>query len=252
MLKHFIYICMGAGLLACSSVTTIHTNAERVEVTDAYEHVNKIDSIVQPFKEKLEEEMLVVIAHASKDFKKGRPNGALNNWAADVTLNSQRDTTDIVPTFCLLNVGGLRNPISKGDVTIGDLYKLMPFDNEVVVVELPWKSLEKIQTYLIERDGEPIAGAKLVDGNLRIDQLIVGEINIDDESSAVAQRIVIDPPETFRVVTSDYLMNGGDNMDFFKDKLNVEHTGQLLRDVMIEQAKQQGELIWSDEERITL
>lgn len=233
MLKHFIYIFLGAGLLACSSVTTIHTSAEQVEVTDTFSNLNRIDSIVEPFKVELEEEMLEVIAYANNDFKKGRPNGSLNNWSTDVTLKSQADSTDQVPTFCLLNVGGLRNPINKGDVTLGDIYKLMPFDNEVVVVELPWSSFSKIEKYLVEREGEPISGAHMVDGVLKIDS---------HKNTA---------PSSFKVVTSDYLMNGGDNMEFFEDKLNVKLTGDLLRDVFIQQAKEQGELIWSNEERIT-
>ena len=36
------------------------------------------------------------------------------------------------PIFCLLNTGGLRSSIGKGTVSLGDIYKLMPFDNTIV------------------------------------------------------------------------------------------------------------------------
>ncbi len=246
MLKHLLYLCLGAGLLACSSVSHIYSSAEKVEVNDAYSQSTKIDSIVQPYRAELAAEMQEVIAQAEHDFFKDRPNGALNNWAADAALNSVQKESDEA-LFCLLNVGGLRNPISKGDVTLGDIYKLMPFDNEVVIVELKWERLQAIQEYLIVRGGEPVAGVQLVNQELIVNSLKAQEY-VDEDGILIP----VPNPKTFKVVTSDYLMNGGDNMTFFADPVNVQYTGNLLRDVFIEQAKQQQVLIWTDEKRIQL
>ena len=233
MLKNFIYICMGAGLLACSSVTNIHTSAERVEVNSAYDHENKIDSIVQPYKEDLEKEMLEVIARSDHDFTKGRPNGVLNNWATDALLDNQlRTSKGQRQVMSLLNVGGLRNPISKGDVTVGDIFKLMPFDNTVVWVEMPIEVLPEIEAYLKERGGEPVGMVKIENGKIRF-------LNPISES------------KTFWIITSDYLMNGGDNMTFFEKKISFENDGVLLRDIFLEEVKMQKVLRYNDEERIT-
>lgn len=234
MIKHLLYIIIGAGLTACSSVNTISVKSESIGVTSEYEEVNRIDSIVAPYRTQLEQEMLEVIAVAENDFTRDRPNGVLNNWSADAILNSIPKTQfNEKPYFCLLNFGGLRNPLSKGDIVLGDVYKLMPFDNEIVIVELPYSSLSKIVSYLMSSGGEPISNA-ILDFN-HID--ILGD---DGES------------DTFFVVTSDYLMNGGDNMNFFQDQLNVIHTGVLMRDAMIEQVKQQKVLDFNDDERIIL
>ena len=130
-------------------------------------------------------------------------------------------------------MGGLRNPLSKGDILLGDVYKLMPFDNEIVVVELPFSSLEKIAHYLMNSGGEPISNAVL-DFN-HID--IIGDSGESD---------------SFYVITSDYLMNGGDNMTFFEDKLSVLNTGVLMRDAMIDEVKKQKVLVYNIDERIVL
>lgn len=234
MIKYLIISLSGAGLLACSSVNTISAESELVPITDEYAVTSKVDSLIAPYQEDLKAEMNEVIAQAEKDFTSGRPNGSLNNWAADLVLVSQtRNVRLSIPVMVILNFGGLRNSINQGNVTIGDIYKVMPFDNEIVWTELPISALKDIEAYLINSGGEPIAGATLVNGSLKL----------NSENSQA---------ETFIVITSDYLMNGGDKMNFFEKRVIENSTGVLLRDAMISEAKLQGTLIWSDEERIKL
>lgn len=234
MLKYFIFSAIGAGLLACSSVTNITAHSENTSVVDQGSKANSVDSIITPYRLELESEMLEIIGVAEKDFVKGRPGGSLNNWAADAVLVSQMRAVKLdIPAISLLNVGGLRNTINKGDVKLGDIFKVMPFDNEVVWVEMPIEVLDEIAIYLTNSGGEPIGGAILKDGKLLID-------GIDEKTDRVW------------IITSDYLLNGGDHMGFFQKRLSVKHTNLLLRDLMIEEVKRQGTLIWNDENRIML
>lgn len=218
--------------MACSSVSVQYTGAERMDVTANYEQPNAIDSIIQPYRIELAAEMEAIIATAPEDFTKGRPNGSLNNWSCDALLALFSKESRSMPTMVLLNNGGLRNPISKGNVTLGDMFKLMPFDNEVVVVELPMEVLDDLQAYFSKSGGESLAGVKLLAGEWVFDQ-------------GVEHKTM----ESVRVITSDYLMNGGDNMSFFEKKTKVEHTGILLRDAFIQHAKTERTLNWNNEER---
>ncbi len=237
MLKKGILFSVGAGLLACSSVNTIRLNSTDSSNSDVLVQgtgMNVIDSIVAPYQAELEAEMDEVIAYAEQVFDRGRPGGSLNNWAADALLQSQIGNARLsAPTFSLLNVGGLRNTINTGDVTLGDIFKVMPFDNEIVWVEMPVASLDAIAKYLINSGGEPIAGAFLKNGKLEVD-------GVNDQT------------KTVWILTSDYLMNGGDNMNFFQQKMSVSYSNELLRDAFIKIAKKQKMLIWSDEIRIEL
>lgn len=220
----------------CSAAGEVAVTSEVVSVDENYSANARVDSIVLPFRNALDEEMRQVVAHATHNYHKGRPNAALNNWSTDATLDAIfTDLPQDIPVFCLLNVGGLRNSINKGDVTLGDLYKLMPFDNEVVVVELPMEVITDIEAYLLSSGGEAIAGAKLVNGKVVFDHFTP----------------LMNEAKSFKVLTSDYLMNGGDNMRFFEKRLSVEYPGKLLREVLIEQAKAQDTLSWNDEIRIS-
>lgn len=233
ILKYCIALLVGAGLLACSAVNTIYVDSDQIGVTEAYASTNLIDSIVAPYKTEMAAIMDSVIAYSPKDFTKGRPGGSLNNWSADAILYQQiKHQYEGSPVICLLNVGGLRNPISKGNVTVGDIYKLMPFDNEIVWVQMPLSSILDIEQYLKKSGGEPIAGTKIVNGKMIIE-------GIDKNA------------KSFWVITSDYLMNGGDKMTFFKKRLSESFPGVLMRDAMLEVAKSQDTLVWNDETRIS-
>lgn len=233
ILKHWIVLIVGAGLVACSSVNVITVDADQIPITEEYSSSNLLDSIIAPYKSEMDAAMDSIIAYAPKDFTKGRPGGALNNWSADAVLNHQlKGSNKEGPIFSLLNVGGLRNPLSEGAITIGDIYKLMPFDNEVVWVEMPLSTLLDLEQYLIKSGGEPIGGANLENGKFKLQG-----VNRNTKS--------------YWIITSDYLMNGGDKMTFFEKRLNEEYAGVLLRDLFLDVARDQDTLIWNDQNRIT-
>jgi 5'-nucleotidase len=234
-----ILLILGAGLWACSDVYNLSAESHSVTIDDKIQLNASIDSIIAPYQDSMSATMDEVIAFAPQDFTKGRPNASLNNWAADAILvyelrNNTKESLASGPIICLLNVGGLRNPISQGDVTVGDIYKLMPFDNQIVWVELPWSSNVSIAEYLKSSGGEPISGATLQGDSLIFDD-------------------VTEPTKTFWVITSDYLMNGGDHMDFFQEQVDFNYgSGMLMRDVFIEAVKIQDTLYIDNSERIRL
>lgn len=231
-LKQLYVLGLLAGCVSCATVYVKDSHHEIINVAGDVEGLNAVDSLVLPYKTELEKEMTVVIAKANSDLVAERPCGTLNNWSADAVLQSQIGNARLgAPTFCLLNKGGLRNTINRGDVTLGDIYKVMPFDNEIVWVELPVSVLIEIEEYLIASGGEPIAGAGMVKGKLIVD-------GVDDKTEKVW------------VITSDYLMNGGDKMDFFSKKLSSLYTGVLLRDALIDEAKRQRTLVVNTENRM--
>lgn len=233
MIKHFSILIFGAGLLACSSVNTLSVEPKTVKLDDSFKSNAGIDSMIMPYKDSLSVEMNVVIAKAETDFVVARPGSNLGNWVADAIFVNQTKTVRLsMPTLCLLNTGGIRATLNKGDISMGDMYKLMPFDNEIVWVKLPISVLPEIEAYLIKSGGEPIAGARLVNGKLEIGSW---------------------RPESthFWVITSDYLMNGGDKMTFFQKKEDVNLTGKLMRDALITEAKEQQVLVEDPTVRIS-
>ena len=234
MIQKIIVIFLGAGLLACSSVSVKYGSGTKIAVDDTYAPNEEVESMIRPYRDSMQAEMNVVIARSDTNFIVERPCGNLNNWVADAILQSQIGQARLeAPTFRLLNTGGIRATLNKGNITIGDIFKIAPFDNEIVWVKMPIAALQLIENYLIKSGGEPIAGASMKDG-----QLVVDGVN---EATTHCW-----------IITSDYLYNGGDNMSFFQQKLDVSFTGILMRDALIHEAKQQGVLVSNPENRMNM
>ena len=99
-------------------------------------------------------------------------------------------------------------------------------------VKLPIKELSSIESYITESGGEPISNI-----HIKSDRI---EFNGFDRSKATE----------FWVITSDYLLSGGDRMDFFKKGSEIIETDVLIRDALIEEVKIQGTLINDERKRI--
>jgi len=136
MRKFIFIICVGASLLACSSHIVIEPS--RVPITPQNESNQKTDVIIQPYRDSMTSIMSEVIAKADTNFVAQRPSSNLMNWVADAVFIQQTQNVRLAtPAICLLNTGGIRSSLGKGDLTLGDFYKVMPFDNTIVWIELP-------------------------------------------------------------------------------------------------------------------
>ncbi len=232
MLKLIFTLLIGASLLACSSYLKVNSEKNKEAISKEIGADEKLSNVIKPYKDSLDKKMNEVLGQSETDFIVARPSSNLMNWVADaIFVNQTRNVRLAQPLICLLNTGGIRSSIGKGNVTLGDIYKIMPFENTLVWVELPISTIPEIETYLKKSGGEPISNCKLVNGKL--------EINGMRENST-----------HFWVLTSDYLMNGGDKMDFFKKKTSINSTGKLLRDILIEELKNQGTMVENGELRV--
>lgn len=227
-----LILTLGAGLSACSFGVYKQINAQQLAVTNTERKENSIDSLIQPYKVELDKEMNQIIGKAFVDFTKTRPNGNLNNLIADILLSTKKELGIInEQVICLQNFGGLRSTINKGEVTLSDVYKVLPFDNYVVAVKLPASIIPAFIAWMKSSNGHPIAGCKLVK-----DQLIMNN-----------QKIV---EGDFWIITSDYLVNGGDNAVFLAEYLEKKESTLLLRDVVINYIKANPNLLDDNKERI--
>jgi 2',3'-cyclic-nucleotide 2'-phosphodiesterase (5'-nucleotidase family) len=230
MYKIFLTLCIGASLLACSSHLQVYSN--RIALGNSIAGNRSTDSIIKPFRDSMNRSMNKVIAFSENDFILERPSSNLMNWVADAVFIQQTQTIKInTPIICLLNTGGIRSSLGKGNLTVGDFYKLMPFDNTLVWVEMPIETLSEIGAFITKTGGEPISNCTVQNGKLQLNSMPEGASH-------------------FIIITSDYLAYGGDKMDFFKKGKIINETGKLMRDVLIEHAKQQATLISNNEIRV--
>jgi 2',3'-cyclic-nucleotide 2'-phosphodiesterase (5'-nucleotidase family) len=112
------------------------------------------------------------------------------------------------------NNGGIRAGLPRGPITYGQLYAVLPFDNQLMALDLTGAQVLRIlEQSLVER-----AGAMQVAGmTFRFSM-----------SKPVGQRVLeatvggqpLDPERVYRLVTIDYLAAGGDGQETFVEGAN--------------------------------
>ncbi|MCU0432764.1 MAG: 5'-nucleotidase C-terminal domain-containing protein [Bacteroidia bacterium] len=204
------------------SVSAVELNPKTTQ-HDSATHV-----IIGPYKMRLDAEMNAVVARTTEAMpkEKDRPETLLGNFVADVVLAKARakdpQGAAAQVDMCLLNNGGLRSSLPKGNVTRGDIFSLMPFDNEIVIVTISGAKMEELLKYLAVSGGMPAAGIKL---GIRADRT-PGKTLINGKPLELSRN--------YRVATSDYLSAGGDKMSFFSSPVKVESTALKIRDALLE------------------
>ena len=210
--NYTIYI-VGLLLVACSPTYTLQSyNDEVIGIQAGVD--STILAIINPYQVKIEDQMNEVLTYTKNDLEKGKPQSTIGNFVTDLCLNYAD------AHICVMNNGGLRTTISKGEITRGKLYELMPFENELVVLELNKDDYIGLLNYIGSRGGEPFSGITIA-------------INKDGKILSNSWPVNFEKGEKVRVLTSDYLANGGDEMSFFHEK-EQQKVGLKLRDAIID------------------
>ena len=213
-------------------IESCETQSNRIEINSAIENDKEIETFIVPYKKNVDAQMDDVLSYSPVDYdkKNGVLNTAIGNMMADVTLKlsnpiyNTRTGNNI--DFLLLNHGGIRSIISKGDITLRSAYNIMPFENSVVVCQLKGSDLKELINYLIlNKKAHPISGISIVlDKNYNLlDATINGE--------------KIDQERVYHVATSDYLLKGGDQMNFFKKSKKNIILDYKIRNILIDYFK---------------
>ena len=106
-------------------------------------------AIIAPYQKGIEAEMNEVLTFSKISLTKKGTESLLGNFVTDLCLNYAD------AHMCVMNNGGLRTTIDKGPISRGKLYELMPFDNELVVLELNKEDYLGLLEYICKRGGEP-------------------------------------------------------------------------------------------------
>lgn len=205
---------------------------KQIEITDSLESDPEIEAYIKPYRTHIQKDLDSVLAYSVDTYSKsdGQFNTAIGNFMADVIFDEsdpvfKRRTGNNID-MVLLNNGGIRSIISKGNITARTAFELMPFENSIIVVALKGTEIDSLVSFLSkDRKAHPISKLKLsIDSNYNvIDYSISGK--------------KIDPNKTYYVATNDYLFNGGDNMTFFKTNAGAHVLDYKIRNALIDNFK---------------
>lgn len=222
----FAIVILSSSCTKVFHLADVNASKYRVNEQTISTENQKISNIIAPYKEKLDAKMNEVINVLDVDLEKNKPESTMSNWMTDIVHDYVQKHFDKPLAATFQNYGGLRvNSIAKGDLTVREIYELMPFENEVLILEAKGSDVRTFFKHIAESRGWPVSKhVKLhITKNGKIDSLLInGEPVIDNQ--------------IYYLAIPDYVANGGDGNDFLV-KLPRTSTGIKVRDAIIEECK---------------
>ena len=189
-----------------------------------------MDSLRKVYGEMMDE----VVGQNDHTIDKRRPQDELSNVLTDMVFDLGDSISKAVNgegiDFSLLNFGGIRKPLNAGDITLGDIFSILPFDNSIVLSTIKGSELRKVLAQMNDTINQPFShlAFTLVGHNAPTDIIVNGK-PLDDNA-------------TYRFATIDFISgaNRGDNI--LRDRATkvpfeigpVYKTNILLRDAFLE------------------
>ncbi len=196
----------------------------------------RVIEILKPFVEETAQKMNRAVMKTTAALPGGstisrkRPT-ALGQLIADGMVQSLKKN-GFPCDFAFINGGNIRSGIPEGNVTLGNWFSVLPFKNEICLLELDGKTVREVFDFV----------ASLPDGAAAYPQLskeiqCVLEQLEDGKKSVKEIRINGTPIESERryfLAVTDFVAAGGDNYDALLKRFSFQKTGAFLLDSIVE------------------
>ena len=160
---------------------------------------------IAPYKAKVDSIMGPVVGVSAQYMSRYKPESELGNLLADILIWGGRDFGE-TPDFAVYNVGGIRANLPKGNVTVGDIIEIAPFENKICFMTLTGEQVLELFGQIAHRGGEALSHSV--------------RMTIHRSDNTLASLTIggreVDPKATYRVATLDYLAEGNDQLTAFK------------------------------------
>jgi 2',3'-cyclic-nucleotide 2'-phosphodiesterase (5'-nucleotidase family) len=184
-----------------------------------------LEALILPYRKDLYAKMSVVIGYAAINLNRGKPEAPLNNFIADLMLKRATKELPEPVDAALTNEGGLRIDIPKGPITLSEIYEVMPFENELVVLQMTGGQMISLAKEIGEVNGEPVSGMRMEFLGQNLMQFSI------QGKSVVSDNI-------YYLVTTDYLSSSGRNRFNILSQVPKTLLGITLRDAIIDEIRE--------------
>lgn len=189
-----------------SKLTYSPEESTMILVSDSsFQEDSEMIALISPYKAKMDSIMSEVIGYSNETMDSKLPDSALPQFVIEIMRSQAEKATGEKVDAALVNLGGLRSPLYKGDVTIGSIFSIFPFENALTLITVKGKDLKELY--------------KVVNERKRLAATVIPNL-VDDKE--------------YRLATIDYLVDGNDNASALKSATNRTDTNILLRDLIID------------------
>ena len=166
---------------------------------------------------------------------------SMGNLVADAMLDRVKDQG---VQIAIANSGGLRASIDPGEITMGEVLTVLPFQNTLSTFRIDGQGIiAALENGVSQVEGvkgrfPQVAGLKFTwDPTVAPEDGRIVEVMVAEDDGFVP----LDPVKTYIVVTNNYVRNGGDGYDMFSgDNREAYDFGPDLADVTAEYLAAQG------------
>ena len=152
----------------------------------------------------------------------------LGNWVTDVMRQA------VGADFAFQNPGGLRADLDAGDVTMGEIYEVMPFDNQIATVTLTGAQvIDLLENGVSPTTCVQLSGLTLIFDPNRPRGERVLEARLPDGKR-------IDLAAKYKVATNDFMAQGGDGFTMIAKGEDLALPGILVRDALVADMERRG------------
>ncbi|MFN5371560.1 MAG: 5'-nucleotidase C-terminal domain-containing protein [Bacteroidia bacterium] len=219
----FIHLLVWMAFISCQSrqLTTLEPSKPREisgkELTDD----SDAEALIVPYRKPLQEIMQQVLCYSGAPATKELPESSLGNLICDLLRIEGSKMSSLQVDVAFMNQGGLRIEWPKGAITRSMVLEIMPFENRLQLIAMDSSQFKGLLEQIAKRGGAPISGLRM-------------EINQNNQLQSWSGTSITPKSDgLIYLLTSDYLVNGGDSYTIGYQKLLW--TGPKVRDG-IEQA----------------
>jgi 5'-nucleotidase len=212
---------------------------------------------LQTFKQPLEKLRQTVIGQTQVKLEGDRAKirtqeTNLGNLIADAMLNQlNSDGAEVA----IVNAGGIRASIPPGNITLGQVLEVLPFNNTITRLDLTGEQLQQALEHGVSRVEEEdgcfshVAGVRFSWNPQKAVGDRINSIKIMGQNGTDKP---LDLTATYRVVTNNFMMKGGDGYQVLTQGENQVDTGFLIADIVTEYIKNQSPITLKADNRINL
>lgn len=181
----------------------------------------KMLAYILPIKQNLDKEMDQVIGISDEVMKPGKPESLLSNWNSDVYRMSASEFLKEPVDMAVVNMGSLRSPLPAGNLTVRNIFQLMPFENELVILWLKGSEVIKLMEIFAKEAGQGVSGIRMDIINEKPENILIGGQPVD-------------PEKIYSIATNDFLAGGNDRMVPLATPVKRVDTGLKIRNILME------------------
>jgi 2',3'-cyclic-nucleotide 2'-phosphodiesterase (5'-nucleotidase family) len=211
-----------------ATLLCVHVSSFSQKISIAYkdykiEKQESIDSSVywmlSSYKGSTDSIMNKVIGFSMRSLFRKQPESELGNFLTDCMKEMAEKKFGKKVDAAFLNYSGIRSFIPKGDVSIGKIFEIMPFDNLIVLQDIRGNVLMQFLAKIADKGGWPISGITMKITDKKASNVMIGGKPLDEQA-------------IYTIANVDYIANGGSECDMLRGIPQL-NKGYVYRDALI-------------------